>query len=107
MSTSRSRSAIIISTNEELYELYRILDIRRKLADGQAYLEEARVMRGPPRGNFPPGTRSRIVRIKLAINDWVLCYAHQYTSASGMGITGPDPKAIMVDEVTFRQGSPS
>ena len=61
-------------------------------------------MSGRVRGNFPPGTRSRIVRIRLAINDWVLCYAHQYVSDSGMQVTGPDPKSIMIDEVVFKQG---
>lgn len=104
MPTSPNRTIVVETTDEERRELYRILEIRRKLVDGQAYLEEARAMRGPPRGNFPIGTRSRIVRIRLAVNDWVLCYAHQYVSASGMDITGPDPKAIMVDEVVFRQG---
>ena len=103
MPTSRGQSVIVETTDEERYELYRILDIRRKLESGQAYLEEARVMRGPSRGNFPPGTRSRIVRIRLAINDWVLCYAHQYTNANGVGITRPDPKSIIIDDVTFRQ----
>ncbi len=61
-------------------------------------------MSGRVRRGYLAGTRSRIVRIRLAINDWVLCYAHQYVSASGIDVTGPDPKSIMVDEVVFRQG---
>ena len=48
-----------------------------------------------------------MVRIKLAVNDWILCYVHQCTNANGVGITGPDPKTIMVDDVTFRQGKPA
>ncbi len=84
--------------------MYRILDIRRKLESGQAYLEEARVMSERIRGDFPPGTRSRMVRIRLTVNDWILCYAHQYANSAGIGVTGPDPKTIMVDDVVFRQG---
>ena len=45
-----------------------------------------------------------MVRIKLAVNDWVLCYAHQYVSASGATLTGPDPKWIRVDDAMFKQG---
>ena len=47
-----------------------------------------------------------MVRIKLAVNDWVLCYAHQYMSASGLPLTGPDPKWIRVDDAMFKQGGP-
>ena len=104
MSISSDNPVYVHTTDQERYELYRILDIRRKLASGQAYLEEARVMSGSIRGNFPPDTRSRIVRIRLAINGWVLCYAHQYANSAGIGITGPDPKAILIDDVVFRQG---
>ena len=100
-----SQPVIVETTDEERYELYRILDIRRKLEDGQAYLEEIRVISRNPKGNFPPGTYSRMVRIRLSINGWVLGYAHQYISAGGVGGTGPDPKMIRVDDVVFRQGS--
>ena len=104
MSISSNNPVYVDTTDQERYELYRILDIRRKLESGQAYLEETRVMSGRISGNFQPGTRSRMVRIRLTINDWVLCYAHQYANSAGIGITGPDPKAIMVDDVVFRQG---
>ena len=46
-----------------------------------------------------------MVRIKLTVNDWLICYAHQYVSASESEITGPDPKWIAVDDVIFTQGS--
>ena len=55
-----------------------------------------------PRG-FPPGTRSRMVRIRLTINDWIICYAHQYVSAAGAPITQPDPKWIRVDDLILKQ----
>ena len=61
-------------------------------------------MSRPPAGNFPPGTRSRIVRIKLNINGYAICLAHHYVSASGADVTEPDPKWITVDDVIFKQG---
>ena len=94
----------VTTTDFERYNLYRVLDIRKKLADGQAYLEEIRVMSRPPSGSFPPGTRSRIVRIRLAVNDYAICLAHQYVSAAGADVTGPDPKWIAIDNVIFKQG---
>ena len=106
MSTSSDQPVSIPVTDSERYELYSVLDVKRKLENGQAYIEEARIMAGPPRGGFPPGTRSRMVRIKLAVNDWILCYAHQYVSASGAPLTGPDPKWIRVDDAMFKQGRP-
>ena len=102
MATSSDQPVSLPVTDSERYELYDMLDVRGKLESGQAYIEEARVMSGPPRGNFPPRTCSRMVRIKLAVNDWVLCYAHQYVSASGTAVTRPDPKWIRVDDVIFK-----
>ena len=61
-------------------------------------------MSRPPSGSFPPGTRSRIVRIRLAVNDYAICLAHQYVSATGADVTGPDPKWIAIDDVIFKQG---
>ena len=58
----------------------------------------------PPRGNFPQGVRSRIFRIRLTINDWIICRAHQYVNADGSDFTGPDPKWIHIDDVIFKQG---
>ena len=60
-------------------------------------------MKGPPKGNFPPGTQSRMVRIYMTVNNWLLCVAHQYVSLTGQDITGPDPKYIRVDDVVFKQ----
>ncbi len=91
-------------SDEVRYELYDILEVRTKLQTGQAYVEVARKMSGQPRSGFPAGTRSRMVRIRLTVNDWLLCYAHQYVSASGAAITGPDPKWIRIDDVIFKQG---
>ena len=92
------------TSDYERYELYRILDIRRKLELGQARVEEARVMAGSAAPSFPPGTRSRMVRIWLTVNDWFLCYAHQYVSVTGNATTRPDPKWIAVDDIVFKQG---
>ena len=61
-------------------------------------------MAGPPKGSFPPGTLSRMVLIRLTVNDWLLCYAHQFVSSSGNAITGPDPKWIRIDDALFKQG---
>lgn len=63
-----------------------------------------RIMTRTPRGNFPMGTKSRMVEIRLSMNDWFLCYAHQYVDPFGEEITEPDPKAIRVDDVIFKQG---
>ena len=62
-------------------------------------------MSNPPRGDFPPGTSSRMVNIRLAINGWLLCKAHHYVNADGSDYTEPDPKWIRVDDVVFHQGN--
>ena len=62
-------------------------------------------MAGSAGPSFPPGTRSRMVRIWLTVNDWFLCYAHQYVSATANAITRPDPKWIAVDDIVFKQGA--
>ena len=61
-------------------------------------------MAGTAGRRFPPGTRSRMVRIRLTVNDWLLCYAHQYVSSAGIPTTRPDPKWIAIDDVIFKQG---
>ena len=71
---------------------------------GQAYIEVRRTMSSPPQGNFPSGTRSRMLNIRLTVNDWLLCKAHQYVNADGSDYTEPDPKWIRVDDVEFKQG---
>ena len=85
--------------------MYRTLDIRRKLDSGQAYIEVRRIMAGALRGNFPPGTRSQMVNIRLTINNWLLCKAHHYVNADGSDYTEPDPKWIGVDDVVFKQNN--
>ena len=60
-------------------------------------------MSRPPSGDFPVGTRSRIIKIRLTVNDYDLCLAHHYVSASGEDVTEPDPKMIQLDDVTFKQ----
>lgn len=47
-----------------------------------------------------------MVRIKLTVNDWFICYAHQYVNANGTDFTGPDPKWLRIDDVIFKQGNP-
>ena len=95
----------LATTDYERRELYRALDIRAKLANGQLYRQTYRESSGPPPyGNFPPGVRSRMIYIKLAVNDWVLCLAHHYVNADGSDYTEPDPKWIRVDDVLFKQG---
>ncbi len=85
-------------------EFYRILDIRGKVARGQAFSEVRGTMSASGKGNFPPETHSQMVNIKLTVNDWLLCIAHQYVNADGSDYTGPDPKWIRVDDVIFKQG---
>ena len=104
MLTSPARKVSVPTSDYERYELYRILDIKRKLELGQARVEEARVMAGSAGPSFPPGTRSRMVRIWLTVNDWFLCYAHQYVSVTGNATTRSDPKWIAVDDIVFKQG---
>lgn len=107
MSTSPERQVSVPTSDSERYELYRVLDMRKELADGQAYLEEVRVMSRPPSGSFPQGTRSRIVRIKLTVNDYTICLGRHHVSATGTDVTGPDPKWIAIDDVIFKQGEPT
>ena len=95
----------VAASDTELRQLYRILDIRQKLDSGQAYVEVRRTMVRPPRGNFPPGTRSRMINIRLTVNDWLLCKAHHYINADGTDYTEPDPKWIRVDDVEFKEGN--
>ena len=47
-----------------------------------------------------------MVNIRLTINDWLLCKAHQYVNADGSDYTEPDPKWIRVDDVVFKQRKP-
>ena len=60
-------------------------------------------MARPPAGDLPTDARSRIIYIRLTINDRLLCVAHHYISASGEDLTEPDPKAIYVDDAAFKQ----
>ena len=52
---------------------------------------------------MPPDARSRIIYIRLTVNDHLLCVAHHYVSASGEYLTEPDPKAIYIDDAAFKQ----
>ena len=94
--------AALISTPEERWELYAVLDIRNKLANGQAYLK---VMKSKPvaagRG-FPAGTLSEVVNIYLTVNDYRICTAHRYSRGANP-VTGPDPKLIQVDDLILKQ----
>lgn len=46
-----------------------------------------------------------MVEIRLSVNDWFLCYAHQYIGPFDDELTEPDPKAIRIDDVMFKQGA--
>lgn len=93
MSTSQPPNLIdVIWTDEERWELYRILDLRNKLGNGQAYEEIRRVMR---RG-------SRIVNIKLTVNDYLICVAHRYLREDGV-LKEPDPKYFQIDDLRIGQ----
>ena len=96
------------TTDEERWELYRVLDLHRKLASGEAYLRPGKTASEPPRrvgkkGTLPNETRSQMVDIYLAINDWFICRAHRYVMPDGSGFTGPDPKLIRIDDLILRQ----
>ena len=95
----------ILTSDSERRALYHILQVRAKLADGRAYIVVVREMTSPPRGNFPTGSRSQIVSIRLSVNDWLLCLAHRYVGPDGEELTEPDPKYIQLDDVVFKQGA--
>lgn len=46
-----------------------------------------------------------MVEIRLSVNDWFLCYAHHYIGPFDDELTEPDPKAIRIDDVMFKQGA--
>ena len=94
---------MVKTTPEERWELYRILDLRIKLRDGLAYLEEKKTSRTPPAGDFPEGTRSQIVNVRLKINDYLICIAHRYAIPGDRQVTGPDPKYSRLDDLVLRQ----
>ena len=94
---------MVNTTPEERWELYLILDLRNKLRTGLAYLEERKTSINPPGGDFPPGTRSQMVNIRLKINDYLICIAHRYTVPGGRQVTDPDPKYIRLDHLVLSQ----
>ncbi len=82
----------VIWTDEERWELYRILDLRYKLGNGQAYEEIRSVTR---RG-------SRMVNIRLTVNDYLICIAHRFLRPDDL-VTGPDPKYFHIDDLRIGQ----
>jgi len=98
-----SPTTVVKTTPEERWELYRILDLRNKLRSGLAYIQEKETKRMPPSGEFPEGTRSQMVNIRLKINDYLICVAHRYAIPGGRQVTGPDPKYIRLDDLALRQ----
>jgi len=103
MLTSDFEPVVIQTTKAERLEIYNALDIKGKLASGQAYMRTAWTGTRQPRGNFPRGTRSRTVEIFLSVNDYFICMAHRYVGRHGIAITEPDPKYIHIDDVVFSQ----
>ena len=86
----------------ERWELYRTLNLRIKLNEGQAYLESRQTSSKPPPGDFPEDARSQMVNIKLTVNDYLICIAHQYVRPNGP-LTGPDPKYFQIDDLRIRE----
>ena len=103
MSASDREPVVINCTDQERREIYRMLDIRRKLASGQAYIKLRKFNPGPPLGNFPEGTKGRSVDIHLTINDWRICVAQHYVLPDGTDHTEPDPKMIHIDDLILNQ----
>ena len=92
--------------DRERRELYRILRLRDKLADGQAFIEVRRTGNFQPEGDFPAGTRSQIVNIRLQVNHYRICVAHRYVIIGGSGWnewTEPDPKSIFIDDLAVKE----
>ena len=48
-----------------------------------------------------------MVLVRLTTNDYPKCLAHHYVSELGEYITEPDPKWIALDDVIFKQGTPT
>ena len=89
-------------TPEERWELYRVLDLRNKLRNGQAYIRPFRTARNRPNGDLPADTRSQTVDILLTINDHRICRAHRYVRGS-QEVTGPDPKYFQIDDLEISE----
>ena len=103
METNSSSPRVRIKfTPEERWELYSVLDLRNKLATGQAYITPGRTSAHQPAGNFPPGTRGQMVEIRLTINDHLICLAHRHIRGL-QEITGPDPKFFRIDDLEITQ----
>ena len=88
-------------------EIYGVLNLRDKIESGQAYLETRRNHRRQPDGDFPPGTRSEMVNIRLSINDFLICVAHRYITDQGRSYTQADPKRINIDDLSLVQERPT
>ena len=82
----------VIWTDEERWELYRILDLRYKLRNGQAYEETKRIMK---RG-------SMMVNIRLTVNDYLICVAHRYLREDGV-LKETDSKYFKIDTLRIGQ----
>ena len=83
-----------------------MLNVRRKLENGQAYLVPKRTGNQQPSGDFPPGTRSQMVEIRLTVNDHLLCRAHHYILGD-REITGLDPKYFRIDDLRIGESPKS
>ena len=92
------------STDKERRDIYRALNFGEKLRTSQAYLIIVEEGKNHPGGNFPIGTRSQIVRIHLAINDYFICLTHRYNGPNSEELTEPDPKSINIDDLSLIQG---
>ena len=87
----------------ERRDLYRALNLRAKLNNGQAYLQVRRTSKNHPGGDFPNDVRSKIVDIRLTVNDYRICVAHRYVHLDGREYLEPDPKSIRIDALELIQ----
>ena len=83
-------------------DLYRALNLRDKLATGQAILEP----RGQSALNYHTGdygdrVKGQMVNITLSVNGYRICIAHRMLLA-GKPPTEPDPKYIQIDDLRLR-----
>lgn len=81
-------------------DIYHALNLRSKLTDGQAFLEQKSIASDSHKGKYGDEVRTQIVNIKLASNGYRICLAHRYLKEEdGSPLTEPDPKYIHVDEL--------
>ena len=83
-------------------DLYRVVNLRDKLASGQAILEpRGKSALNYHTGDYGDSVKGQMVNITLSVNGYRICIAHRMLSA-GKPPTEPDPKYIQIDELRLR-----